>query len=1558
MTPANHPPENMVPQSEAIRGRLLAGLLSLFFLTFACLVLYYLAPPWFPIHRPATPSPTPAPLPRWAPIPGYRPPVPALYARDDPPSGIDYERLHPEYGPVGGYIRVLWRDIHTGPGRFNWEPIEKYLRGAANMTVTLADGRVVPKPMILTVAIYSQRGEKASAFADHTPEWLKDGMGGSYLIGPPGCEKQPAPRYDDPRYQTAFKEMVMALGNEYQRNSLWQKHITAIAIAAGYDEETAATRLVEIKGCKYWEDLYRKYVSRAEYARFVLQVMDWYREAFPNLPLYIQAGNAEWEHREMFVKYALSKRPPIGYKANVLAPDLGAAFGWRSTQKGRGFIQIAERYQHQMPLAFEPKADPSQVTDPRQHAYWMTLMALAHEADFIDYQSKEGYSWFPYLAAVDEAPDSFGGFTYFIARNLGRHHGNSRDVWIVLRDTEFPRCAESPLGVADWPPANCTDPQEAYTSGEEGDWDHWLYRVRVRDDDTTIVWRDSLPAPARRQVYGRQLRRTDGRFMYFDVENRWAYHGRVPASAGGDITYILRIWYLDKGHDRFAIEYKDYQGELQRKTVQKHGSNRVLSTILTLPDLYLNDQMAGNTDLRLDDNGDGDEYIHLIWLSAAGEGEPTPTRVLTPEPEVPVTPPPPHGAIPAIYQQGLRGYDGAEDTYISSWDRFANYAAQPILAIRTRDVMAILLRFDVSSIPRGSKVQEATLSLYLKSRTNPNPMTLNVYRLLRPWTAGEATWTQARDGEPWARPGADAARKDRALIVDDAQPAPDPRNWVNLRVTDAVQSWVNDPASNYGLLVKGIGPAHVRYEFASAEAPEVKLRPRLRVVYVLPTPTHTPSSTPSPTPSPTYTPTHTPSPTPSATPSPTWTPTPSPTPSPTWTPTPSPTPSPTWTPSPTPSPTHTPSPTPTCTPTHTPSPTPSPTHTPSPTATPTPHPCLPTSLATLSVGAHPKGVAASAGRAYVGLFDESAIAVVDGRSGVLLTTIATLGGHANGVAVWDNKVYMANRDSATVSVVDVTDNSFLHTIPVGQLPWGVAAANGRIYVANFADNTVSVIDAEKDEVIATVSVAAYPALVAARDDRAYITHLGGELSVIAANGTRVDEIGLAGPGAFGVAVDPAQDRVYVGSKESHELWVVDIGRREVIETLELPGPPYALAFNPASGHLFAVDGEADRVYVIETATGHLIGALPVGHQDAAQGGQGIAVAENRLYVANYAAGSVTIFDDSHCLLTPTPTPTPTHTPTATPTPTHTPTPTSTPTRTPTATPSATPTSTPTPTPLPTPTMVQAKIEIVWPHEGAPVEKAERANITAFLFTDAAGHVPPCDWEPSVRLWAALDAEPARFIKLGEKRFMRYAGRRFPVWDFNDVDVSAARDPAHKLTFFVTVDEVPTAHNIWTHAIDARTIFPRADVPTGLVDAVPAAVDAKIQIVWPHDNAPVDQAEKANITAVLFRHGTKEAIPPELGWKPTVRLYAALNTEVGPVEGEGMIGTPRAVTAGGFTYLVWDFNDVDVSAARDPLNKIYFWVGVDDVPTYPNVWAHGADARTIFPRPDVPAESCQ
>ena len=257
-----------------------------------------------------------------------------------------------------------------------------------------------------------------------------------------------------------------------------------------------------------------------------------------------------------------------------------------------------------------------------------------------------------------------------------------------------------------------------------------------------------------------------------------------------------------------------------------------------------------------------------------------------------------------------------------------------------------------------------------------------------------------------------------------------------------------------------------------------------------------------------------------------------------------------------------------------------------------------------------------------------------------------------------------------------------------------------------------------------------------------------------------------------------------------------------------------------------------------------------------------------------------------------------------------------------------------PTATPSPVALRAKVEIVWPHEGTGVQDAELANVTAYLLAgDGTGAARslldsvPCDWNPTVRLWAAQNNLPARPVALGAKRMVTGGGRRFPAWDFNDVDVSEARDPAKRIAFFVTVDDgarpVKVQHNVWTHAADARTLFPQQDTPTYATRLRPEAVDARIEIVWPKDNLPVQEAKTANVTAYLLNAATLTGVSPDTSWSPVVRLHTSINNEPEAAPGRGVIGTRRIVTgANGVQFLAWDFNDVDVSAANDPLNRIY------------------------------------
>jgi len=328
----------------------------------------------------------------------------------------------------------------------------------------------------------------------------------------------------------------------------------------------------------------------------------------------------------------------------------------------------------------------------------------------------------------------------------------------------------------------------------------------------------------------------------------------------------------------------------------------------------------------------------------------------------------------------------------------------------------------------------------------------------------------------------------------------------------------------------------------------------------------------------------------------------------------------------------------------------------SPTATPTVNTaCTPSVMETRNVGVHPKSVAVDVAthRLHVALFDSSQLLMLNGADLAAIGSIALapLGSSKpNAVAVNQEtgRVYVTSRDNNNVAIVDGRSGTWLARQNVGSMPWGVATGNGRIYVANFGDNTVSILDATTLGVLGTPRVGLSPALVAAGGGKAFVTSFGGGALNIISETAHVQQV-TTGPEALGVAY--LNDYVYVGSRSGRSINVVDAIGGGIVLTMTVPGPVYALAVNPNDGHLFAVDAASNRLYVLDATNGTLIAALPIGQQDANDGGQGLAVDPqlNRVYVTNYAAGSITMIDDCG-VQGPTPTPTVTLTPSATPTP--------------------------------------------------------------------------------------------------------------------------------------------------------------------------------------------------------------------------------------------------------------------------------------------------------------------
>ena len=108
---------------------------------------------------------------------------------------------------------------------------------------------------------------------------------------------------------------------------------------------------------------------------------------------------------------------------------------------------------------------------------------------------------------------------------------------------------------------------------------------------------------------------------------------------------------------------------------------------------------------------------------------------------------------------------------------------------------------------------------------------------------------------------------------------------------------------------------------------------------------------------------------------------------------------------------------------------------------------------------------------------------------------------------------------------------------------------------------------------------------------------------------------------------------------------------------------------------------------------------------------------------------------------------------------------------------------------PLPAAVEAPIQTVWRKDPRTV------NITAVLLLPSSLQPVPCRWNPTVRLFAAIDGGATTLLSKGERRIVVQDGLTYPVWDFNNVDITASL-PARAIEFWVDVDGIATRATRW------------------------------------------------------------------------------------------------------------------------------------------------------------------
>ena len=173
-----------------------------------------------------------------------------------------------------------------------------------------------------------------------------------------------------------------------------------------------------------------------------------------------------------------------------------------------------------------------------------------------------------------------------------------------------------------------------------------------------------------------------------------------------------------------------------------------------------------------------------------------------------------------------------------------------------------LLRFDLSGIPQGSRVTSAQLKLtQLRARAGH---AITVHKMLASWQAaastagdfghgapalpGDVTWShRSYPGQPWAQRGGDHVAQ-ASTTANVSASSTFTYTWPSTpQFVADVQSWVDQPASNHGVILIGDEVNSMSAKrFAGAEFPDAGSVPMLVVEWTPPEPTQADGDVPLP----------------------------------------------------------------------------------------------------------------------------------------------------------------------------------------------------------------------------------------------------------------------------------------------------------------------------------------------------------------------------------------------------------------------------------------------------------------------------------------------------------------------------------------------------------------------------------------------------------------------------------------------------------------------------------------------------------------------------------------
>jgi YVTN family beta-propeller protein len=203
--------------------------------------------------------------------------------------------------------------------------------------------------------------------------------------------------------------------------------------------------------------------------------------------------------------------------------------------------------------------------------------------------------------------------------------------------------------------------------------------------------------------------------------------------------------------------------------------------------------------------------------------------------------------------------------------------------------------------------------------------------------------------------------------------------------------------------------------------------------------------------------------------------------------------------------------------------------------------------------------ATTAPKAYIGLFKDNAVAVLDTATHRVLSTIPVPPGpHGLVITPDGRKVYVSSDGATTVSVIDTATDRVVRSIEVGPTPHGLAMSpqGQQVLVCGWGANQVLLIDTASDQIVGRVPV----------------------------------------PQPHNSVISPDGQTAYVGSQQQGATAVVlvDLRRQTSNGTIPLDKAPRALALSPDQTQLYVTVAGADALQVLDLTSKRIVGQVPVG----------------------------------------------------------------------------------------------------------------------------------------------------------------------------------------------------------------------------------------------------------------------------------------------------------------------------------------------------------------------------